>query len=83
MVANTNDDMQITYDRQNSKYLHMKNIITLFLTVVFSISLLANVPNAEKNILIKLNQSTNGSQWKVKWDLNAPVSTWYGVKNSK
>ena len=63
----------------------MKSIITLFLTAVFSISLLANVPNSEKKILEKLFESTNGSQWKIKWDLKAPVSTWHGVtiKNDK
>jgi len=58
----------------------MRNIITLFLTLTFSVSLLASIPNAEKNILIKLHQQTGGEQWKVKWDLSAPVETWYGVR---
>ena len=30
-------------------------------------------------MLIKLYHATNGSQWKIKWDLSLSVSTWYGV----
>jgi Leucine-rich repeat (LRR) protein len=58
----------------------MKKISTLFLTLLFSFSMLANVSQSEKNALVKFYQSTNGKQWKVQWDLSSPVSTWYGVK---
>lgn len=40
----------------------------------------ADVSVAEKNALIQLYNATNGANWTSKWDLNAPVSSWYGVK---
>ena len=58
----------------------MKNITTLFFTLLFSFSILANVAPSERNALVKLYEKTNGSQWVTKWDLSKPVSTWYGVK---
>src|SRR6478609_457954 len=58
----------------------MKSIFTLLLTIAFSICAIANVSNSEKSILLKLYKATNGSHWNVKWDLNAPVTTWQGVK---
>jgi hypothetical protein len=58
----------------------MKNSITLFLTVVFSFSLMANVSVADKKVLMQLYQSTDGLNWKTKWNLNALVETWYGIK---
>ena len=48
----------------------MKNITTLFLTVLFSFSMLANVAPADKEALVKLYKATNGSQWITKWDLS-------------
>ena len=52
----------------------MKNVIALFVTVAFSLSVLANVSSNERDILIKLYRSTNGDQW-TGWiqDLNATV----------
>ena len=29
--------------------------------------------------LVKLYNSTNGANWKNKWDLSQPISTWHGV----
>lgn len=59
----------------------MKSFATLFLAFVFSLNVLADtVSDKEKDVLIKLYHSTNGSQWKVKWDLSSSVSTWYGVQ---
>lgn len=58
----------------------MKNVFALFLSVTFSISLLADVSNKEKDVLIKLYQKTNGSTWIAKLDFNTSVSTWHGVK---
>ena len=58
----------------------MKNLAALFLTVLFSLPMLADVSLPEKEALLKLYQSTNGSQWTVKWDLTKPVSTWFGVR---
>ena len=58
----------------------MKKVSTLFLFLVASVSMLANVSATEKEALLKLYSNTNGSQWTKKWDLKAPVSSWYGVK---
>ena len=46
----------------------MKNITTFILTVLFSFSMLANISISEKDALVKLYHSTNGNQWKVKWE---------------
>jgi Leucine-rich repeat (LRR) protein len=40
----------------------------------------AEVSVAEKEALVKLYQSTNGSQWTTKWNISMPVATWYGIK---
>jgi hypothetical protein len=37
------------------------------------------VVSSKKDALIKLYHATNGSQWKIKWDLAAPFITWYSV----
>ncbi|MET0760539.1 MAG: hypothetical protein ABWZ56_08975 [Flavobacterium sp.] len=60
----------------------MKRITPLIFLLFFSISISmhSNVSSLEKNALIKLYKSTNGNQWKIKWNLNAPISSWYGVK---
>ena len=58
----------------------MKTKTTLLLTLFCAFSMLAAVSPSEKEALVKLYESTNGKQWKVKWDLTAPVSTWFGVK---
>ena len=58
----------------------MKNIITLLLTVFATISMTAEVSPSDKTVLMNLYLATNGENWTNKWDLNAPVSTWYGVK---
>ena len=58
----------------------MKNIYSLFLVFLFSVVMKAEVSVSEKSALINLYNATNGANWKAKWDLNAPVSSWYGVK---
>lgn len=59
----------------------MKSFATLFLACVFSLNIFADtVSDKEKDALIKLYYATNGSQWKIKWDLSLSVETWYGVR---
>jgi len=58
----------------------MKNLTTLFLSFVATASMMANISSSEKEALVKLYKTTNGSQWTNKWDLNTPVDSWYGVK---
>ena len=59
----------------------MSNKITLLIfTVLFSFTAFANFSKAEKEVLIKLNQATNGAKWINKWDLSLPMEKWYGVK---
>ncbi|WP_298116107.1 Two component regulator three Y domain protein [Flavobacterium sp.] len=58
----------------------MKSIFTFLVITFLSTTAFAEVSVSEKNALIELNKSTNGSQWNIKWDLNSSVSTWYGVK---
>src|SRR6188768_1027186 len=58
----------------------MNRKIILLLTIFFSLSVFATVSQAEKEVLIKLNQATNGHKWINKWDLSLPMNKWYGVK---
>ncbi|MBS7252454.1 leucine-rich repeat domain-containing protein [Flavobacterium branchiicola] len=59
----------------------MKSVITFFLIFAFSCNCLADaVSDKEKEALIKLYYTTNGANWKIKWDLSQSVSTWYGVR---
>ena len=58
----------------------MKSLATLLLTLCLSLTTFADtVSDREKEALVKLYHATNGSQWKIKWDLSLSVSTWYGV----
>ena len=57
----------------------MKNLYTLVLVFAFSLIMKAEVSVTEKNALLKLYDATNGSDWTVKWDLEAPVSNWFGI----
>ena len=58
----------------------MKATFTILVLFLLSFSSFAEVSDAEKNALLKINNATNGAQWTTKWNLNAAVSTWYGVK---
>ena len=58
----------------------MKTITTLLLVFLFSFSTFANVSFLEREALVKLYQATNGTNWTNKWNLSAPINTWYGVK---
>ena len=59
----------------------MKSLTTLFLALVFSLNTFADtVSDKEKEALLKFYHATNGSQWKIKWDLSLSISTWYGVE---
>lgn len=59
----------------------MKSLATLIFALAFSLNIFADtVSDKEKDALIKFYNATNGSQWKIKWDLSLSVSTWYGVE---
>jgi Leucine-rich repeat (LRR) protein len=57
----------------------MKNIYAFLFIIVFSFVMKAEVSVSEKSALLKLYNATNGANWTSKWDLNTPVSSWYGV----
>ena len=57
-----------------------KKITLLIFALFFSFSVFATISQAEKEVLIKLNQTANGSKWINKWDLSLPMDKWYGVK---
>src|SRR5659263_72345 len=58
----------------------MKKIFALLLIIAFSFVMKADVSVSEKNALIKFYDATNGANWTTKWDLKAPVSSWFGVE---
>src|SRR5690606_29740248 len=54
-------------------------IILIFLLFV-STSMYSNVVEKEKKVLLDLYNSTQGDKWSTTWNLEAPVSQWYGIK---
>ena len=62
-----------TYNR-----IYILGIIICF--SVFSQRLVSQVSKIEKEALVTLYNATNGQNWSNTWNLNKPVSTWYGVK---
>ena len=55
---------------------------TLKITLLFcfiSVFTFAEVSQDQKNALVDLFNKTNGDSWNHKWDLEQPVSKWYGI----
>jgi len=70
--------------REQSPKFVMKSLTTLLLMFMFSLNIFADtVSDKEKDALLQLYHSTNGSNWKIKWDLSLSVATWYGVTTEK
>lgn len=63
----------------------MKKLTTFLSFLLFVTVMVAEVSPNQKDALTDLYISTNGDKWINTWDLDAPVSTWYGVtvKNEK
>jgi len=57
----------------------MRKFLSLLCVFFVTISSFADISSTEKQSLIDLYHSTNGSQWNNSWDLNTDVSTWHGV----
>jgi len=57
----------------------MKNFLTALTFSLLSISLIAQVSNIEKQALLDFYIATNGENWVNTWDINEPVSNWYGI----
>ncbi|MBX9806337.1 MAG: Two component regulator three Y domain protein, partial [Flavobacteriaceae bacterium] len=57
----------------------MKNLYALIIILMLPFAMKGAVSVSEKNALIKLYNATNGANWTSKWNLNSPVSSWYGV----
>lgn len=51
----------------------------LILTFTFS-AFAQEVSKREEIALLELHARTNGHEWTHPWDLDQPISTWYGVK---
>ena len=55
---------------------------TLKLTLLFCLTTLfafATISSKEEQALLDLYNTTNGASWNNTWDLEAPMTTWYGV----
>src|SRR5690606_29993554 len=59
-----------------NKKLHFAIIMLILLCQV---AVHAQIPEEEKQALIDLYKSTDGTAWIQKWDLNTSVDKWYGV----
>jgi len=58
-----------------------KGFLFMCFVLAFNVIVKADViSKSEKKALIALYNSTNGENWLHKWNLNEPVSKWYGVK---
>ena len=57
-----------------------KYFYTFLLSCFFLNSALADISKKERSALIDLYTATNGSHWTKKWNMDEPVSQWFGVK---
>ncbi|NCT18217.1 MAG: Two component regulator three Y domain protein [Flavobacteriaceae bacterium CG_4_8_14_3_um_filter_34_10] len=57
----------------------MKTLTLLFVSLLTSVTTFAQISESEKQTLLDLYHSTNGSSWNTSWNLEAPVTTWHGV----
>ena len=57
----------------------MKTLKTTLLFCLVTVFAFADISSKEEQALLALNKSTHGESWNNTWNLNAPVSTWYGV----
>lgn len=57
----------------------MKALTLLFISILTSVTTIAQISETEKQALVDLYHSTNGSSWNTSWNLEAPVTTWLGV----
>ena len=59
----------------------MKKYFLIGLTVLYGTLLNAQVPQAERDALVALYNSTDGPNWvdHTNWNTTNPVSTWFGV----
>ncbi len=60
----------------------MKNLL-----IVFAFLLASNLDGqcdrvSDSLTLVQFYQATNGPNWVTPWDLNSPISTWYGIRLS-
>lgn len=57
----------------------MKNLLLTLTFSVLSFTLIAQISPKEKQALVDFYLATNGENWVNTWDINEPVSNWYGV----
>ena len=57
----------------------MKNLKITLLCCLVTVFAFANISSKEEQALLSLHKTTNGTSWINTWDLNASVTTWYGV----
>lgn len=57
----------------------MKALIACF-ALCFAFSATSQISTSEKQALLDLYHSTNGSEWSTSWDLDKPESSWFGVE---
>ena len=57
----------------------MKKMLTALSFSLLSLSLIAQVSQIEKQALLDFYLATNGENWTNTWDINEPVSNWYGI----
>ena len=53
--------------------------LTLLCSTLFAFTF-ANVSKTEKDALVALYNATNGSSWNTTWNLDQPITDWYGIK---
>lgn len=60
----------------------MKRLLLFFsFTLLYNLTIHAQVPQSERDALIAFYNATNGDSWtnNTNWNTTNPVSTWYGV----
>tara|TARA_R110002051_G_scaffold308264_1_gene379819 strand:- start:1306 stop:2247 length:942 start_codon:yes stop_codon:yes gene_type:complete len=81
--------MKLTKNLRNKIALRVKPLVLINLLFVSffitSYKTYADISIDEKEALLDLYQKTNGKDWNTTWDIDMPVSSWYGitVKNNQ
>ena len=70
------DSIQNTFVLASQQAKHLENVLDQTKNIRS-----ASVPadHTDSLALVALYNATNGPSWRTSWDLNQPVSTWYGV----
>ena len=57
----------------------MKTLKLTLLCCLLSVFTYANVSQSQKDALVALYNATDGDTWNTSWNLDQPITEWYGL----